>query len=102
MFIIFLAMVVSAVTRSTVIAVVIPFALSCAPMFLGRITIFTRIVTFFPDMLLRICTYHDEFLLCEIGGKVMGVFTFLIPLYVVLCLAIVPALYLVYKKAEVK
>lgn len=102
MFIIFLAMVVSAITRSTVIAVVIPFALSCAPMFLGRITVFTRIVSFFPDMLLRICTYHDEFLLCEIGGKVMGVFTFLIPLYLVLCIVAVSVLYLVYKKAEVK
>lgn len=102
MFITFLAMTVSAVTRSTVIAVVIPFALSCAPMFLGRITILSRIVSFFPDMLLRICTYHDEFLLCQIGGKVMGVFTFLIPLYVVLCFVIVPVLYLVYKKAEVK
>lgn len=102
MFIIFLAMVVSALTRSTVIAVVIPFALSCAPMFLGRIPIFTRIVTFFPDMLLRICTYHDEFLLCEIGGKVMGVFKFLIPLYLTLCIVIVPVLYLIYKKAEVK
>ena len=100
--IIFWAMVISAVTRSTVIAVVIPFALSCAPMFLGRITILTRFVSFFPDMLLRICTYHDEFLLCGIGGKVMGVFTFLIPLYVVLCLVLVPVLYLIYKKAEVK
>lgn len=102
MFIIFLAMVVSALTRSTVIAVVIPFALSCAPMFLGRIPIFTRIVTFLPDMLLRICTYHDEFLLCEIGGKVMGVFTLLIPLYLILCIVTVPVLYLIYKKAEVK
>lgn len=56
----------------------------------------------FPDMLLRICTYHDEFLLCKIGGKVMGVFTFLIPLYLTLCIAAVPVLYLIYKKAEVK
>lgn len=32
----------------------------------------------------------------------MGVFTFLMPLYVVLCIVIVPVLYLVYKKAEVK
>lgn len=102
MFIIFLTMAVSALTRSTVIAVVIPFALSCAPMFLGRIPVLTRIVTFFPDMLLRICTYHDEFLLCEIGGKVMGVFTLLIPLYLTLCIVTVPVLYLIYKKAEVK
>lgn len=70
----------------TIIAVVIPFALSCAPMFLGRIPIFTRIVTFLPNMLLRVCTYYDEFLLCEIDGKVMGVFTLLIPLYLTLCI----------------
>ncbi|MCI8560482.1 MAG: hypothetical protein HFH03_05095 [Dorea sp.] len=37
MFVVFLTMTVSAVTRSTIIAVVIPFALSCVPMFLGRI-----------------------------------------------------------------
>lgn len=100
--IMFVAMLVSAVTRSTVLAVVVPFILSCAPMFLGRITVFNHILSFFPDMLLRICTYHDQFLLCEAGGKVMGIFTFLIPLYIMFCTAAALVLYRIYKKAEVK
>ena len=102
LFILMVAMLVSAKTRSTVIAITIPFALACAPMFIGRISIFSHITNFLPDMLLRICVELDQFLICEIGGKVLGLFTFLIPLYLVLYILGLPVLYQVYRRVEVK
>ncbi len=95
-------MFVSAKSRSTAIAIVVPIVLACVPMFLGRIPMFSRIITFFPDALLRINVYLDEFWLCEIGGNVTGLFTFLIPPYLAFCVAGAPVLYQVYKKVEVK
>lgn len=102
MFMILLAMLISAKTRSTAIAITVPFILSCVPMFLGRIPFLSRITSFFPDMLLKMNQYLDQFLLVKAGGKVMGAFTAIVPLYLLLAIIIIPVLYLVYKKAEVK
>ncbi len=102
LFILMIAMFVSAKTRFTVIAITIPFALACAPMFIGRVSIFSRITNFLPDMLLRVCVELDQFLIYEIGGRVLGLFTFLIPVYLVLYILGLPMLYHVYKRVEVK
>lgn len=102
LFILMIAMFVSAKTRSTVIAITIPFALACAPMFIGRVSIFSRITNFLPDMLLRVCVELDQFLIYEIGGRVLGLFTFLIPVYLVLYILGLPMLYHVYKRVEIK
>ena len=102
MFMVLLAMLTSAKTRSTVIAVTVPFILSCVPMFLGRIPFLSRITSLFPDMLLKMNQYLDQFLLVNIGGKVMGAFTAILPLYLILAVLMIPVLYLVYKKAEIK
>lgn len=102
LFILFFAMFVSVKSRSTVISITIPFVLSCAPMFLGRVPAFTRIMTLFPDQLLRINKGLEEFKLYEIGGKVFGYITIIIPLYLILFLVLIPVLYMVYKRAEIK
>lgn len=102
LFILFFAMLVSAKSRSTVIAITVPFILSCAPMFLGRVTVFAKIMALFPDQLLRINKSLDEFKLYEIGGKTMGFITIIIPLYLILFIILVPVLYMVYKKTEIK
>ncbi|MDE5780666.1 MAG: ABC transporter permease [Lachnospiraceae bacterium] len=102
LFILMLAMFISVISRSTVIAITIPFALSCAPMFLGRIPLFTDIMNLFPDMLLRMCAFLDDLTVYEIGGKVFGVYAILIPVYLLLSFVVVPLLYCSYKKAEVK
>jgi len=95
-------MFISVKSRSTVISITIPFILSCAPMFLGRVPAFTRIMTLFPDQLLRINKGLGEFKLYEIGGKVFGYITIIIPLYLMLFLVLIPVLYIVYKRAEIK
>lgn len=102
LFILTFSMLVSAKSRSTVLATTVPFVLSCAPMFLGRISVFSRIMTFFPDQLLRINTNLDDFVLYTIGGKVVGYLTILIPMYIVLYALLIPALYKVYQRTEVK
>lgn len=102
LFILSFAMLISVKSRSTVLTVTIPFVLSCAPMFLGRVQILTKIMNFFPDMLLRISKFLDVLLVCEVGGNVIGVYPFLIVLYFLLSLAIIPVLYCGYRRAEVK
>lgn len=102
LFILMLAMFVSVKSRSAVVAITIPFALSCAPMFLGRIPAMTYIMNLFPDMLLRINWYVEEYLIYEIGGKVFRGYSILIPLYLVLFLVLIPVLYYGYKRVEVK
>ena len=102
LFILMLAMLISAKTRSTVVAITIPFALSCAPMFLGRVSMLTELMNLFPDMLLRISKFLDVFLVCEIGGKVFGLYFVLIPVYLLLSLMLTPVLYYGYRKSEVK
>lgn len=102
LFILFFAMLISAKSRSTVIAITVSFILSCAPMFLGRVTIFAKIMALFPDQLLRVNKSLEECKLYEIGGKVMGFITIIIPLYLILFIILVPVLYRVYKKTEIK
>lgn len=102
LFILTFSMFISAKSRSTVIAATIPFALSSVAMFLGRIPVFTAISPFLPNHLLMISNNLDEFMLYKIGGKVVGFITIDIVLYLILYFIIVPVIYRIYKKAEVK
>ena len=62
----------------------------------------TELMNLFPDMLLRISKFLDVFLVCEIGGKVFGLYFVLIPVYLLLSLMLTPVLYYGYRKSEVK
>ncbi len=100
LFILLFALLVSAKSRSVVAAVTIPFALSCAPMFLGRVPMLSRAMNLFPDMLLRISSFLRDNLIYEFGGKVYGVYEMLIPVYLFLALVMMPALYVWYRRSE--
>lgn len=102
LFILLLAMLVSAKSRSTVFAITIPFALSCAPMFLGRVPLLTRIMTLFPDQLLRINKVLEDFIMYEVGGRVTGYIFVCMVLYLVLSIVLLPVLYWVYKRTQIK
>lgn len=97
-----LAMLVSAFTRSTPTAIVMPFIVLCAFPFLSRIITLPEICSFFPDQLLEIYLDIKESGLVEIGGKVMTTATVIIPVYAAVCLILQPVLYRVYKRAEIK
>ena len=97
-----LAMLCSAVTRSTATAVVVPFIILCAFPFLSRIITLPQICSFFPDQLMEVYLDIKEFDLVEIGGKVMSVATLIIPVYAAVSLLLQPVVYLVYRKSEVR
>lgn len=97
-----ISMIVSAVSRSTATAVIVPFVILCAFPFLSRIITLPGICSFFPDQLLEVYLSVKDFELVELGGKVMSVATVTIPAYMIMCLFLLPVLYRIYKKAEIK
>lgn len=97
-----LAMLVSAITRSTPTSIIMPFLVLCAFPFLSRIITLPEICSFFPDQLLEIYLDIKESGLVEIGGKVMTTAVVIVPIYVMVCLILQPVLYKIYKKVEIK
>ena len=96
------SMIVSAASRATATAVIVPFMILCAFPFLSRIITLPGICSFFPDQLMEVYINIKEFGLVELGGRVMNVPTVMIPVYMVICLLLLPVLYCVYKSSEVK
>ena len=102
LFIVTLAMLVSAKTHSTVFAITIPFILTCIPPFVGRLESFARIMTLFPDQLLSINKNLEDFSLYHIGGSIFGGVTVIIPLYLILFCLVFPILFVVYRRTQIK
>ena len=97
-----LAMLASALTRSTPTAIIVPFIILCAFPFLSRIITLPGLCSFFPDQLLEIYLDIKEAGLVTLGGKVTTIATVIVPVYAVICLILLPILYKVYKKTEIK
>lgn len=97
-----LAMLVSALTRSTPTAIIVPFIVLCAFPFLSRIITLPGLCSFFPDQLLEIYIDIKESGLITLGGKVTTIANVIVPVYAVICLIFQPILYKVYKKVEIK
>lgn len=97
-----LAMLVSALTRSTPTAIIVPFIVLCAFPFLSRIITLPGVCSFFPDQLLEIYIDIKESGLITLGGKVTTIAAVIVPVYAVICLIFQPILYKVYKKVEIK
>ena len=93
-----LAMLVSALTRSTPTAIIVPFIVLCAFPFLSRIIPLPWVCSLFPDQLLEIYIDIKESGLIQLGGKVMTTASVIIPVYASACLVLQPILYKVYKK----
>lgn len=102
LFIVTLAMLVSAKTHSTVFAITIPFVLTCIPPFVGRLEAFARIMTLFPDQLLSINKNLEDFSLYHIGGNIFGGVSVIIPLYLILFCLVFPILFIVYRRTQIK
>lgn len=97
-----ISMIVSTATHSTPTAVIVPFIILCALPFLSRIITLPGICSFFPDQLLEIYPGIKDFALVNLGGKVMNIVTVIIPVYAMVCLLLLPVLYRIYKKSEIK
>lgn len=102
LFILTFSMFVSAKTRSSVLAVTIPFILLFIPSFLSGISVLSEVLGVLPDQLLQICNAVQLFNTYQIGNKVVGAVPIILAAYLVLYCILVPVLYRVYKKTEVK
>lgn len=97
-----LAMLASALTRSTPTAIIVPFIILCAFPFLSRIITLPGLCSFFPDQLLEIYLDIKEAGLVTLRGKVTTIAMVIVPVYSMICLILLPILYKVYKKTEIK
>lgn len=96
-----LAMLASALCRSSVIAVIVPFIILCAFPFLSRIITLPRICSLFPDQLLEIYIDLKDAALINVGGKIMTAPMVIIPVYGVISLLMQPLLYQIYKRMQI-
>lgn len=96
-----LAMLTSALTRSTPTAIIVPFIVLCAFPFLSRIITLPGLCSFFPDQLLEIYIDIKESGLVKLGDKVTTMPTVIVPVYTLICLMLQPILYKAYKKMEI-
>lgn len=97
-----LSMLASAKTRSSVLAVTIPFILLFLPSFLGGFTALSEVLGLLPDQLLQMNMAVKYFNLYEIGSNIVGTVPIVMILYLVLYVVMLPVLYRVYRKAEIK
>lgn len=104
LFLSLLVMLVSAVTRSNVVAVTIPFAVIFLPSFLGDIRAegMGKVLTLLPDQLLQLNRTVNLFSLYDTGAKITGAVPVLFFLYTILALAEVPFLLRSCKRAQVR
>ena len=102
LFILTFSMFVSAKTRSSVLAVTIPFILIFIPSFLSGISVLSEVLGLLPDQLLQMCKTVQLFNTYQIGNKVVGAVPIILVSYLILYCILCPVLYRVYKKTEVK
>lgn len=103
LFMLLLVMLVSAKTRSAVLAVVVPFLLLFLPNFLMNIPgqLVSEILGLLPDQLLQMNMVVGLYNFYQIGGKVTGAIPILITVYLILTAGLCPVIYQVYRKTEV-
>lgn len=103
LFISFLSMLISAKTRSTVLAVMTPVILIFIPSFISNIDspAVNKIIGLLPDQLLQIQMALVYFNLYSVGGMVIGEVPVILVLYAVLTIVIVPVLYRIYRHLQI-
>lgn len=105
-FLALLAMLMSALTHSQVIGVIVPFVVVLAANFANSILsnweVLPSILGLLPDQLLQLSVVLDDFNLYTIFGHVTGSVPLLFVLYGALSLALIPLLYRVYRKSQVR
>lgn len=105
LFLALLSMIVSILTRSQVVAVIVPCVLVLAANFASSILssweVLPQILGLLPDQLLQIGQVLDDFNLYTLFGHVIGAVPLLFVLYGVLSLLLIPFIYRIYRKSSV-
>lgn len=102
LFILTLSMLASAKARSKVLAVTIPFILLFIPSFLSGISALSEVLGLLPDQLLQMCRAVQTFNLYQFGDHIAGAVPILLIMYTILFCLLVPVIYQIYRKTEVK
>lgn len=102
LFMLTLAMFLSASTRSAILAVTVPFVLLFIPSFLNDISALSKVLGLLPDQLLQMGQAAAFFNLYHPGGKVTGALPIIMTLYPILFAAMLPVLYHVYRKTQIQ
>ncbi|MCM1120536.1 MAG: ABC transporter permease [bacterium] len=104
LFIAFLCMLVSARTRSAVLAVMLPFVLIFIPSFLSNIPSDTvrKVIGLLPDQLLQTGTALNLFNLYSVGGRTVGAVPILLTVYTLLTVCLWPVIYQVYRRKQIR
>ena len=102
LFILLLSMLVSAKTHAGVIAVTIPFIMIFIQSFFGGFPNLTGVLGLLPDQLLQMNMAANTFVLYEIGGNVVPSIPILMTIYPFLCVFLLPIMYHVYHRTEIK
>lgn len=105
-FLALLAMLMSVLTRSQVVGVIVPFVVVLAANFANSILsnweVLPSILGLLPDQLLQLSVVLDDFNLYTLFGHVTGSVPLLFLLYSALSLALIPLLYRIYRKSQVR
>lgn len=103
LFISFLCMMVSAKTKSAVLAVMVPVILIFIPSFIGNINspVINKIIGLLPDQLLDMNMALVYFNLYSICGIVIGAVPVIMVLYTVLTAVIIPSIYQEYRHKQI-
>ena len=106
LFLSLLAMLVSALTRSQVVGVIVPYVVVLAANFaksiLSSLEVLPNILGLLPDQLLQLSQVLDDFNLYTLFGHVTGSVPLLFLLYSALSLALIPLVYRIYRKSQVR
>lgn len=102
LFILTLVMFLSARTRSTILPVTVPFILLFIPSFLSNASVLSEVLGLWPDQLLQMGQTVRMFNLYQVGDKVVGAVPIIMIIYPILSCALLPLLYHVYSKTEMK
>lgn len=96
-----LCMLVSARTKSAVLAVMVPFVLIFLPSFLGNLesAAVNKILGLLPDRLLQVGAALGYFDLYTVGGRVIGAVPILLVVYGILAVAVLPVVYRCYVRS---
>lgn len=106
LFISALTMLVSAKSRSAVIAVMVPVALIFIPSIVGNFmgnvnsALANKVLGLLPDQLLQTGVALKLFNLYSFGGRIFGAVPVMMVLYLLLTAAILPVLYLEYRNSK--
>lgn len=91
---------VSAATKSSILAAMVPWVLIFIPSFVQNLHFLDDVMALFPDRLLRVDESLGYFELFELFGKVVGAIPLQFAIYIPATLLLIPLIYQTYRKKQ--